>query len=353
MKHYLITPILLLFLASCAKEGNFQTLVPNLPSETYTYFNDDELSTLGRVLFYDKNLSINKSVSCGSCHKQQFAFADNKAFSTGVNVAPTLRNSMSLSNLSNSNGYFWDQRTSSLSGLVFMPITNHIEMGIENVDALIANLRGVSYYPELFKKAYGSSEIDADKVETAIASFLFALRSYQSAYDHSVNFNASLSANAQIGKELFFGKAQCSSCHNGQSFGGSGTANIGLDQNYKDQGIGALSLNQNDFGVFKIPSLRNIELSAPYMHDGRFTTLEEVVQHYNTGIQEHPNLNWRFTEEAPILSQGGWWIEPENGGAPVSLNLSEAEQASLVSFLKTLTDHTFCTDIRFSDPFQR
>lgn len=300
-------------------------------------------ATLGRVLFYDPQLSINNAIACASCHKQTDAFADGaKAGSLGFGGKTTPRNSMAICNVGFNNNLFWDSRTQSVRDLIMQPIQNHIEMGMESPDKLVAKLTAIDYYPSLFAQAYGDPTVSIDRISDAVSQFLTAMVSCNSKFDEGEEVNFSnFTPLEQMGKELFFStKAKCSQCHAGANFsapdgfndpyGGpeiKGTANIGLAISYKDNGKGQ--------GQFKIPSLRNIALTAPYMHDGSLQTLEGVIAHYDSGIQAHNNLDKRL----------------QNDNAPQRLGLSNIEKQALVAFLHTLTDKTLVKDTKFSNPF--
>ncbi|HMQ49613.1 MAG TPA: cytochrome c peroxidase [Saprospiraceae bacterium] len=305
----------------------------------------DAGATLGRVLFYDPQLSLNNAVACGSCHRQKAAFADGQIASEGFGGKFTPRNSMAIVNVALNNNLFWDSRIASLRLMVTQPVQNHLEMGMESMDVLATKLARVDYYPELFQAAFGTREVTGDRIANALTQFLSAMVTANSRFDQAQqNDFASFNELERMGKDLFFGgRAKCSSCHSGANFSApdspfgeygaptvKGTANIGLDLVYADNGKGE--------GQFKIPSLRNIALTAPYMHDGRFNTLEEVVEHYNSGIQAHRNL-----DEKLIGADGN----------PMRLGLNDMEKQALVAFLRTLTDEDFIRDQRFSDPFSR
>jgi cytochrome c peroxidase len=287
------------------------------------------VATLGRVLFYDNILSLNNTVACASCHKQSLAFADNAAFSTGFMSKLTPRNSMSIVNLREHEGLFWDLRESNLATMVVKPVQNHIEMGFDDMQHVVAKMNAVDYYKPLFFKAFGNNEISEEGIQSALATYLRSMVTYNTKYDAGMN-NSFANFNSQeiMGKELF--ETHCASCHFGTEFKApwQNSANIGLDQTYTDQGTGE--------GNFKIPSLRNIALTGPYMHDGRFNTLSEVVEHYNSGIKNHPQLNWE--------------LRGPDGG-PQRLNMSQGDKDALVAFLNTLTDWKFVSDPRFSNPF--
>lgn len=318
-------------------------------------------ATLGRVLFYDRALSQNNSISCGSCHKQQFGFADNKASSTGFELKKTKRNSMAIANVALQEAYFWDLRVQSLEKQVLMPVSNHIEMGMEDSTMLPEKLARISYYPDLFTKAFGSSEITTDRISKALSQFLRSMVSVNSKWDlaRTSNFN-NYTEQEKLGKKLF-DESGCKSCHSNHDLRPSwnASANIGLDLVYADSGIAALPGLNNSFmvGSFQIPSLRNIALTAPYMHDGRFSNLGEVIDHYSHGIQPNKYLDWHFIENSngPFFGEGdGIVFEPgmvNDEIIPKQFNFSKTEKDALIAFLKTLTDETLVNDPKFSDPF--
>lgn len=345
MKKLSITGLLIVSLfvvyTGCRKDnspGNTgYSSAPLLPEQTYdyTFSTNDDLATLGRVLFYDKKLSVNNTVSCGSCHKQSNAFADGKQFSTGVQDIPTRRNSPPIIKFYGS--FFWDGRADSFDQLVLMPLMDHVEMKNYDIEMLEQKIRNVQYYPGLFEKAYGSGEINIDKVQTAIAEFLQNFRFDNNKFNDLLIGGAELTSMEAQGENLFWNKAKCGSCHNGNSFNGWSVGEcIGLDVNYADNGIGEITNTPAYNGVFRVPPLLNIEFTAPYMHDGRFQTLEQVIEHYNSGVKNHPNLSSLLMEN----------------GQPQKLNLTDTEKESLIAFLKTLSDPSVFSDVRFSDPFK-
>lgn len=307
-------------------------------------------ATLGRVLFYDKILSINNTVACASCHIQALGFSDTARLSKGFNGGLTGRNSMSLINARYyANGrFFWDERAATLEIQALTPVQDHVEMGM-NLDTLVNRLKTKAHYPVLFEKAFGSSAISSDKIAAALAQFVRSIISYRSKFDAGraqitppqnpvqtpyPNFTAE----ENLGKQLFFGPlTACATCHTAETFTAPGDRNNGLDNPAVDLGVGGVVNNPARAGNFKSHSLKSIALTAPYMHDGRFKTLEEVVEHYNAGVKPNPNL-------APQLRN------PD--GTPKRLNLTVAEKAALVAFLKTLTDNALSTDEKFSNPFK-
>ena len=317
-------------------------------------------ATLGRVLFYDKNLSINNTVSCASCHKQENGFADATATSQGFKGGHTTRNSLALINLADDNAFFGDMRTTSLENLALEPVANHIEMGMDNTENLLKKLNRTAYYPALFEKAFGLGGITQDRPSKAIAQFLRSMVSKNSKFDdfNRGNWNA-FNDKETAGWDLFFNKLHCSGCHNGNDLNRGGSGNIGLDQNYKDNGLGALTSEARFNGIFKVPTLRNIALTGPYMHDGRFKTLEEVVEHYNSGVKNHNNLSiflqgflWNGNGGTP--NQNCWNCGVGAGGTDFkTLNLTQTDKEDLVAFLKALTDETMVNDAKLANPFKQ
>ena len=307
-------------------------------------------ATLGRVIFYDKVVSINNTIACASCHQQQFGFSDNKALSNGFSGGLTGRNSMCLVNAKYypDGKFFWDERANSLETQTLMPIQNSVEMGM-NLDTLINRLKSKAHYPYLFTKAFGDPTINSDRISKALAQFVRSIISYRSKFDvgrgqilppaNPVQTPYSnFTAEENLGKQLFFSPlTNCATCHGTETFTAPTPKNNGLENPSVDRGVGAITNIQNQAGEFKVTSLKNIELTAPYMHDGRFTTLEQVVEHYNSGLQPNPNL-------APQLKNPN--------GTPKQLNLTVQEKAALVAFLKTLTDNALATDLKFSNPFK-
>ena len=321
---------------------------------------------LGRVLFYDEHLSLNNSIACASCHQQAAAFSDPKVFSVGFKGGRTKRNSMGLTNIRYTHlnglqpGFFWDERAATLEVQVLMPIQDKIEMGM-TLKELERKLQGLPYYPPLFQSAFGSSYVTSGRVAKAIAQFMRAMISMHSKFDAGTAASNDMTqstafphftAQENLGKSLFLNGAggiaefACAMCHVPPTFNMDKSNNIGLEVEYADPGLGGLGRPSNDpftpsnDGKFKAPSLRNVELTAPYMHDGRFATLEQVVDHYSDKVHLHPNLNLAFEPLAADQLTSGFRFSPE-------------QKQALVAFLKTLTDKKFVTDPRFSDPFIR
>jgi len=315
----------------------------NTPANNVT---TNDGATLGRVLFYDKKLSANGKIACASCHKQDKSFSDDAILSLGFDGGKTGRHSMTLINARYyaRGRFFWDERAATLEEQVLMPFQDPVEMGM-TLDQVVNTVKSQSYYPDLFVKAFGSEEVTSDRISKALAQFVHSIVSYSSKYDEGRAMAASpitsfpnFTAEENMGKDIFFKPipqrgGACVACHTTEAFIGS---NIGPENN----GLDAVSTTDvgTGNGRFKTTSLRNIALTAPYMHDGRFATLEEVVEHYNSGIKAHPNLS-------PVLRT------PNNGG-PVRLNLNNTQKSALVAFLKTLTDNSIATEVKWSDPFK-
>jgi cytochrome c peroxidase len=341
--------MLVFFWNACKNEdAELQTAYLELPDQPLDYgqFND-HVPTLGRVLFYDPQLSVNNSVSCATCHKQTLAFADNTAFSKGFENRLTTRNSMPIQNLATSSfgvpvSLFWDGRESNLRQMVMRPIVNHIEMGISDPEVLARKLSVVPYYRDLFYKAYGTEEVTTAGIAEALTSFLGTITSTNTKFDRYNFGSVKLTALEEAGKALFIGTYDCNACHQVQNPSGyifAGTfSNIGLDDHYADNGLENKTGMGGDAGKFKIPSLRNVLLTAPYMHDGRFSTLEEVLDHYSEGIEDHPNLDPR--------------LRSATNGEPLKLHIPDSDKTAIIAFLSTLTDPQMITDRRFSNPFK-
>lgn len=367
---------------ACRPSANapFETDSLKLPAQKYDYalpsknmagleFTDNPTNritnagaTLGRVLFYDKKLSLNNSVACASCHLQEKGFADSKQFSVGFQGMTTTRNASAIQNAALENSFFWDMRSPSLENLSLEPVRNHIEMGIEDMSKLSEKLAKVSYYQELFKDAYGTSDINGERISKAISQFLRSMVTYRSKFDEGKKANyANFTAEEMRGKVLFMEKLHCVNCHGGDNFNtsvdGEHFANIGLDATYRDNGIGALTGNSAKNGLFKIPSLRNVGLTAPYMHDGRFENLESVVNHYDNSVRNHANLfpnlrNFQWEGNGGSTTSGnGWGAPPPPSANVLPLALTAQDKKALVAFLKTLTDDELTKDVRFSNPF--
>ncbi len=381
MKKLVFPLVAVLVIAACKKEENggnikdpndpvsqylnlpetpFNYANPNVPNHIAgdnglmasdnTPFNNpvtDHGATLGRVLFFDKNLSLNRTVACASCHKQENGFSDPLVLSDGFDGGKTGRHSMGLTNARfyNNGRFFWDERAASLEEQVLMPIQDPVEMGL-TLDTLVERVSNLPYYPTLFTNAFGDETVNNDRISRALAQYVRSMMSFRSRYDEGRaqvnNPNQpfpNFTQRENHGKNIFFAPNMggCAACHGTEGFVAPGPRNNGLDAtNTADEGVGGINGNPNQFGLFKSPSLRNIAARAPYMHDGRFATLQEVVEHYSSGVQDNPNLS-------PPLRQ-------PNGTVRLA-NLSTGQKAALVAFLQTLDDNAMATDERFSDPF--
>jgi cytochrome c peroxidase len=314
----------------------------------------DAGATLGRVLFYDRNLSLNRSTACGSCHRPEKSYADSSPFSHGLYGTPTRRNSMTLINTRfyKRGSFFYDERASTLEQQTIMPILDHTEMNLTEAQIITRVQENSFFYSTLFSKAFGSSTITIKHIEQALAQFIRSMVSYKSKYDTGRAQVASMkdpfpnfTAQENRGKDLFLkpfneGGVNCYACHTTEAFVSpdSGPVNNGVYAVSPVTDLGAYETygTENFRGAYKIPTLRNIALTGPYMHNAKFTNLEQVVEHYNTGVQNHSNLS-------PLLKG--------NNGLPRKLNLSPDDVTALVRFLQTLTDVTIQSDPRWFDPF--
>jgi len=297
----------------------------------------DAGAALGRVLFYDRRLSANDAVSCGSCHDQSAGFGDTARLSRGHKGQDTRRHSMALANVrfATGGGFFWDQRAKTLEQQVLMPIQDPIEMGMALPD-LERKLNVIPYYPALYAAAFGSPEITIERTARALAQFLRTLVTTDSPFDRaftSPNVAADLTHLTELERagSIVFRRSGCTVCHFSSTQIVASAMNSGLDAEPADTGAGR--------GSFRAPSLRNVAVRAPYMHDGRFKTLDEVIDFYSSGVKANPHLDVRLRNRATQ--------------EPRRLELSADDRAALKAFLHTLTDSTFLSAPEFSDPFRR
>jgi cytochrome c peroxidase len=322
----------------------------------------DAKSTLGRVLFYDKNLSIDNTISCSSCHNQKFAFGDTSVQSDGVQSGLTVRHAMRLVNsrFGEENKFFWNERAASLEIQTTMPIQDHAEMGFSGLNGrgtmttLLAKLSGIGYYKELFKYAYGDTIVTENRLQTSLAQFIRSIQSFDSKYDigraqvnnNNANF-PNFTAVENTGKTLFStppvfdgnsvrisGGLGCNGCHRAPEFD--------IDSNSRNNGIiGTIGSTALDIANTRSASLRDLinpsgAANAPMMHTGQFKTIQEVLAHYN-------NIsNVRNTNLDPKL-------RPNNIGQKLNMNTDEI--TAITAFMKTLTGSAVYTDKRWSDPF--
>lgn len=365
---YLIIISFVLFAAACEDKGKSGEDCENCPNDdlisgeynpqTYKLEVPDWLPTpiipadnpmtvegvaLGRMLFYDPILSSDSTMSCATCHRQELAFTDGQATSPGVRGIRGKRSSMSLANLAfNPKGFFWDGRVQTLEEQALIPVEDHIELN-ESWENVEKKLQRHKNYPALFRKAFGiekKSEITRDLAVKAIAQFERTFISGNSKFDRIVWLNEGwLSDEEERGRRLFFFEPAdvnhpgCSHCHFDPLYTDNNFHNNGLDavpnlEAFADLGLGAVTKNRFDNGKFRVPTLRNIELTAPYMHDGRFQTLEEVLDQYATG---------------------GHGVENEDVNI-IPFPLTEQNKQDLIAFLKTLTDTSFTNNPNLKDP---
>ncbi|TNE89799.1 MAG: cytochrome-c peroxidase [Deltaproteobacteria bacterium] len=303
---------------------------------------------LGRVLFYDVDLSQNRTIACASCHQQAHGFSDPDVLSVGFEGGTTGRHSMGLTNARfYANGrFFWDQRAETLEAQVLMPMQDPVEMGM-TLDEVVARVEEDERYAPLFEQAFGDATVSSDRISRSIAQFVRSMVSTTSRYDEGraqvtdiLDDFPNFTADENAGKRLFYapppmGGLGCAHCHGSDAQVGIGAISNGLDATVTDEGYGAVSGVAADMGTFKAPSLRNVAVRAPYMHDGRFASIDEVIEHYSSGVQYHATL-------FPFMTDGA--------GNAVPLNLTAPEKAQLKAFLVTLTDEAMLEDPKFSDP---
>ncbi len=304
--------------------------IPSLPRDNPLI---EERVSLGDKLFHEKALSKDGSISCASCHQNSSAFSDPREFSIGVRKQVGTRHAMPLFNMAWKSSFFWDGRAPSLRKQALMPIQDHAEMD-QTLDGAVSNLTARAEYPPLFEKAFGSKKITAEKIGLAIEQFVLTLTSFDSKFDRVLRGQEKFTEQEQRGFELFMTEyeprmgnygADCFHCHGGPLFSDHQFHNNGLDaKNDLDTGRYRFTQIDSDRSKFATPSLRNVALTAPYMHDGRLKTLEAVVEHYSTGVKRSPTLD-------PNIAK-----HPDGG-----IHLSAPDKQALVAFLKTLTDQKF------------
>lgn len=333
---YLVGITLVIFIITGCKKERITALqdeisleVPShFPTPHYSFTNNPlslKKFELGRQLFYDKTLSFDNTISCADCHHQQYAFSDaDQQFSQGVNGLLGKRNSPPLYNLIWNTSFMWDGGINHLEIMPLAPITDPLEMNISMTDLLV-KLNASSSYKLLFQEAFAVDVITDYELFHAFAQFTGLMISANSKYDRYIHGKATLTTEEISGLNLF--RNHCAQCHSEPLFTDMGFHNNGLDSSFIDDGRYLITSTPSDKGKFKTPSLRNVELTAPYMHDGRFATLEDVIQHYSNEIKSSPTLS-------PLLNDG--------------FEFTVQEKSDLIYFLKTLTDYSFLTDPRFS-----
>ncbi len=303
--------------------------IPDLPHDNPLTV---ERVELGKKLFFEKRMSVNDRQSCADCHSPNKAFTDSRRVARGAEGDFGPRNTMSLLNLAWKREFFWDGRAKSLREQVLQPIQNPVEMD-QSLTNLVVKLGRVDNYSALFTAAFGSPEITAEKIGLALENYVLTLTSFDSKFDRVLHGEEQFTPAERRGFELFSTEydprrrqygADCFHCHGGPLFQSQSFANNGLDDVFADPGREKVTGKASDLGKFAVPSLRNVALTAPYMHDGRFKTLDEVIEHYVRGVKRSATLD-------PNLAK-----HPD-GGVP----LSAADKQALVAFLKTLTDERY------------
>jgi len=343
--HKLLSIVLVAVLISCKVDpkinpviptGELKEIVPDgWPQPVYSFsvntISEDKF-VLGRSLFYETMLSKDNTISCGSCHQDFGAFSNpDHATSHGVNSLFGTRNTPGLFNLNWHPLFMHDGGINHIEVQPLGPITNTVEMA-ENINAVIEKLQASEKYKTLFEKAYGTNEVTSQRMFRAMAQFMGLMYSYNSKYDYYKRGenNVQLSEQEAKGYSLFL--ANCNACHKEPLFSDFQFRNNGLAVNpaLKDSGRARITTLPQDAYKFKTPSLRNIAKTAPYMHDGRYTSLEQCLDHYTNGITNMVNID-------PLLQSG-------------SIALTAQDKKDIIAFLNTLTDYKFLNDKRFSDP---
>lgn len=313
------------------------TVPSNFPEATYDISQNPPTEKgfeLGKKLFFDGQLASDGVVSCGFCHIQSFAFTHHTHITShGVNGLIGKRNAQPLHNMAFMNEFTWDGAATFLDSQPIIPITAEVEMN-ETVSNVLSKLQNDPNYPALFAEAYGSEGVTSERLFKSLSQFMVMMVSANSKYDKWERGEAiTFSEDEEDGRILF--QAKCASCHAGtlqtdQSYRNNG---LPLDPQYNDMGRSEVTGLPQDTRKFKVPSLRNIEITFPYMHDGRLSTLEDVLDFYTDGITQSENLD-------PLL------IKPDGS---LGLEITPEEKAKLISFLQTLTDFDFLNDSRFSE----
>lgn len=334
MKNLLLGLGLLGLLMSCTDQTDVGldsptfTVPKNFPNPAYALERNLITSAgvdLGRTLFFDARLSRDGTIACAECHSQSYAFTHHgHDVSHGIDGKVGNRNSLPIQNLAWSTSFFWDGGVLDLDLVPIAPIENPVEMD-ETISKVLEKLRKDKTYLKKFKTAFGSEEITTARFLQALSQYMLTLVSANSRYDKYVrNEGVTFTADELAGKQLFADKG-CANCHSGELFSDGKFRNNGLSLTFgTDLGRGRITEAQDDYYKFKVPSLRNVEKTFPYMHDGRFRTLEAVLSHYAEGVQATPNLD-------PLLNQSG----------RLGIAMTAGEQAKIIAFLKTLTDEEF------------
>lgn len=339
--------IVLLFLASCSKDATYvdvednvalQVEVPsNFPPMTYDLEANPPTEkgfALGKKLFYDGKFSANGFISCGFCHEQREAFTHHgHQFSHGIDDQEGVRNTPSIANMAFSNEFAWDGATPQLDLFPIIPITNAVEMG-ETMGSVLQKLQADPDYQKEFAEAFDGGAVNSENFLKALAQFMVMMVSANSRYDHYVRNEAGGELTQTELKGLVVFQSKCAACHATDLFTDRSFRNNGLPPypGIDDYGREKVSGSEADRYKFKVPSLRNVALTAPYMHDGRFGSLESVLNFYQHGVQDSPTLD-------PLLKNGD----------TLGITLEDDEKEALIAFLNTLTDEDFINDERFAE----
>lgn len=335
----------LLLLISCADDEidfgqnikekfrlEYPNYFPNLTFDTIRYPLSKDGIELGRKLFYDGRLSRNNTISCGFCHIQENAFTHHgHNVSHGIDDRIGIRNAPAIQNVAFLNRFFWDGVHHDIIELSISPISSEEEMD-SSIGEIVNKLKQDTYYIQMFQKVYGDNEINGERILAALGQFMATMISSNSKYDQFLKGEIQLSTLEQQGKQIFENK--CSACHKGTLFTDETFRNTGLyyDSRYNDGGRFRVTLDSADFMKFKVPSLRNVELTAPYMHDGRFYTLDAVLNFYKNEVKDYPNLDDNLKQN----NRRG-------------ISITEEEKVAIIAFLKTLTDQKFITNPAFAE----
>ncbi len=350
--------LLFLILSACSKGTSpsepvaLFSVPKNFPAPVYP-IDQKPLSeagvALGKQLFYDGILSRDSTIACGECHRQYYAFTHHlHELSHGIENRIGLRNSLALQNLAWQKHYMWDGAIEDLNKQPIVPITHPDEMD-DTMENVVNKLKRTKGYPPLFKQAYGTEDITAEKMLDALTQFMLTFVSANSRYDKYIRKEGETLTSTELeGLKLFESKG-CKNCHAGELFTDGSFRNNGLPkyertkivyvngkptlQMVVDEGRYAVTKQESDRFKFKVPSLRNIAESLPYTHDGRFTRLDEMLEHYSSGVQNTPNLD-------PLLKQNGI----------LGIPLTADEKQKIIAFLRTLSDPEFLKNQRFAEP---
>lgn len=344
-KHWIVLFSFFLFVVACKKDSPVMTELEeflgfqkpdNFPEPVYNFASNPVTKQgfeLGRALFYEPRLSRNNTVSCGSCHIQSAAFTQHgHDVSHGIDDRLGTRNSPPIMNLAWNKAFMWGGGVYDLDLQPIVPITTHVEMD-ESLDNVLSKLRLLPKYTDMFKSAFGTEEITTARFMKALSQFMLMCISSNSKYDKVMRKEGGVSFTAQEQEGYTLFKEKCASCHSEPLFTDGSFRNTGLSLSpVKDQGLYTATLIETDRYKFKVPSLRNLQYTAPYMHDGRFLNLSGVLEHYNSEVRQTANLD-------PLLQQQG----------KLGISLAEDDKVKITAFLSTLNDETFIKNTLLSE----